>query len=68
MVNAISEDKALNSVAVANREAYILRANNNNPYDCAATEIVEVYGFGKSLTQLQFLTFQSIMNNYFATF
>jgi hypothetical protein len=58
------------STLSATNPAFILSYNAaGSPWNASncVGEIVEIYGFSKSMTQAQFLTFQTIMNTYFTT-
>ena len=58
-----------NSNGITNNQMYLLNLNNpdGTNYYCNALLILEVYWMGKSMTQNQFNTFQTIMNAYFAS-
>ena len=56
------------SAALPSLEPFIFRLNYSTAFDVDTTEVNECYAFGKSLTLVQFETFQGIMNTYFATF
>ena len=67
--NSDKYDFNITSDGLSSAEMYIMAWDlTANPYYYAvATEIYEAYWFGKSMTQTQFLTFQTIMNTYFDT-
>ena len=48
-------------------EVYMLRLNYSTPYYSPTTEKLEIYWFGKALSQAKFLEFQTIMNTYIAS-
>lgn len=58
-----------NSTGRPNRNFYQLCANNAGTaaYFSTSTEIQEAYWFGKSMSQAQFLAFQTILNTYFTS-
>jgi hypothetical protein len=60
---------AYNSTGRPNLNFYMLCADNAGTaqFFSASTEMLEAYWFGKSMTQAQFLSFQTILNTYFAS-
>lgn len=69
LINATSTDKLLaasSSIALLG-EPYLLRVNYSSSFSCSVNEVIEMYWFGKSITQAKFLTMQTIMNTYFAS-
>jgi len=70
IINAsTSTPYTISSIAVPDKNMHILHLNYTGQVLFAgSTEINELYACGKSITLSQFITFQSIMNNYFSTF
>jgi len=69
--NSISADVTEDSSALqANMPMYILAFNNSGTpqWFVNNTEVAQIYAFGKQLSLVNFQTFQTIMNTYFATF
>ena len=62
-------NKTGSSVILPNRSLYILNLNDyyGNNYFVPIGQIAELYHLGKSLSQSNYLIFQSIMNTYFAS-
>jgi hypothetical protein len=60
---------ASNSTGRPNQNFYQLALNNAGTAASfsTSTEILEAYWFGESMTQAQFLSFQTILNTYFAS-
>ena len=69
MQNTAKTDYTHASAGIPNGNFYQLALNNAPAkYFSASTEVLEAYWMGKSITQSQFLIFQTIMNKYFAAF
>jgi hypothetical protein len=66
--NSTQTSYASNSLTPPNGNLYMFKMNYSPPYQWDSTEILEAYWMGKGMTQAQFLTFQTIMNTYFASF
>lgn len=69
MVNSSKLDYSTNSTSLPSVSMNILAYNAGSWRQSfsASTQILEMYWMGKSMTQAQFLTFQGIMNTYFAS-
>jgi hypothetical protein len=70
LTNSSTVDYTAASKPISNEELYMLCANwqGTPSYPLQTNQGITAYWLGKSITQAQFITFQGIMNTYFATF
>ena len=68
MVNSSITNVNINSGSLPTQPLNMLRRNISTPYYTATTEILECYWIGKSISQANFLLFQTLTDAFFAAY